>query len=80
MFHLIFRGDKFRTEFSHLDEIRSIIPETVRVMALTATATLATRKFIIKSLIMQKPDIIYVSPDKPGNYGSPHVVMMTLNV
>ena len=31
-------------------------------MALTATATLTTRKFIIKSLIMQKPDIIYVSP------------------
>ena len=45
-----------------MDEIRSIIPETVRVMALTATATLTTRKFIIKSLIMQKPDIIYVSP------------------
>ena len=47
---LIFRGEKFRTEFSHLDEVRSIIPETVRVMALTETTTKTTRRFIIKSL------------------------------
>ncbi len=40
-------GEKFRTEFSHLNEVQNIIPETVRVMALTATATTSTRKFII---------------------------------
>ncbi len=56
------RGEKFRTEFSHLNEVRSIIPETVRVMALTATATTSTRKFIINSLSMQMPEIIYVPP------------------
>ena len=59
---LIFRGEKFRTEFSHLDEVRSIIPETVRVMALTATATKTTRRFFIKSLSMQTPEIIYIPP------------------
>ncbi len=32
------RGEKFRTEFSHLNEVRSIIPETVRVMALRVAA------------------------------------------
>ncbi len=51
-----------RTEFSHLDEIRSIIPDTVRVMALTATATKSTRKCIINSLSMQMPEIIYIPP------------------
>ena len=56
------RGEKFRTEFSHLDEVRSIIPETVRVMALTATATKSTRKFVINSLSMQMPEIVYVPP------------------
>ncbi len=56
------RGEKFRTEFSHLDEIRSIIPDTVRVMALTATATKSTRKFIINSLSMQMPEIVYIPP------------------
>ncbi len=33
-------------------------------MALTATATLSTRRFIIKSLNMQKPAVIYVPPVK----------------
>ena len=57
------RIEKFRTEFSHLDEVRSIIPETVRVMALTATATKSTRKFI-NSLSMQMPEIVYVPPTR----------------
>ena len=60
----LYRGEQFRREFSHLGEIRSIIPECVRVMALTATATKTTRKFIIDSLSMQLPEIIYVPPVK----------------
>ena len=31
-------------EFLHLGEMPSIFPETVRVMALTATATITTQK------------------------------------
>ena len=61
--------------------IRSIIPECVRVMALTATATKTTRKFIIDGLSMQLPEIeiiyippvknniIYVVLDKPKDIG-----------
>lgn len=78
-FHFVYRGEKFRTEFSHLDEVRSIIPKNVNVMALTATATRSTRKMIIKSLCMQSPEVIYIPPvkgniiydviDKPKNIG-----------
>ena len=56
------RGDSFRTEFSHLGELRSIIPEAVKVMALTATSTKASRREIIRSLDMQKPELITVPP------------------
>ena len=47
-----------------MGEIRSIIPECVRVKALTATTTKTTRKFIIDSLSMQLPEIIYIPPVK----------------
>ncbi len=59
-----YRGNSFRREFSDLGEIRSIVSENVRLMALTATATLSTRKFILKSLCMQNPAIVYIPPVK----------------
>jgi ATP-dependent DNA helicase RecQ len=65
MFHL-YRGNSFRKEFSALSEVRSIVPETVHIMALTATATIATRSYIIKNLCMHRPTIVYVPPVK-GN-------------
>ena len=40
------------------------MPRRVRLMALTATATLSTRKFIIKNLNMQDTAIVYVPPLK----------------
>lgn len=58
------RGQAFRKEFADLGEIRSIVPRRVHLMALTATATLSTRKFIIKNLNMQNTVIVYVSPLK----------------
>ena len=36
---MLYKGDKFRTEFAQIGEIRCIIPARVNVMALTATAT-----------------------------------------
>ena len=57
------RGDSFRTEFSHLGEL-SIIPEAVKVMALTVMATKASRREIIQSIDMQKPELIIVPPVK----------------
>ena len=49
-----------RKEFSDLGEIGSIVPRCVHLMALTATATLSTRKFIIKNLDMQDTAIVYI--------------------
>ncbi len=59
-----FTGDIFRKEFSQLSEVRSIVPDTVNLMALTATATLATRKYVISNLCMQRPYIVDVPPAK----------------
>ena len=60
------RGHAFRKEFSNLGEIRGIVPESVNLMALTATAIASTRNFTIKNLGMRNPAIVYVPPFK-GN-------------
>ena len=60
----IFRGDNFRQEFSNLGEIRCLIPPSINLLALTATATVTTRKKIQCILGMKDPVIIAVSPDK----------------
>ena len=46
--------------------MRSLIPQRVRVMALTATATKSTRKVVINRLSMINPIIISVTPNKPN--------------
>ena len=61
VFYLYFRGDCFRCEFSRLGELRSVIPENVNVMALTATAIVSTRREILD---MQKPVIVSIPPIK----------------
>ena len=58
------RGDFFRREFSMLGEVRSLIPPEVRIMALTATASVKTRDRVIKILGMDNPCVISVSPHK----------------
>ena len=63
---IIFRGNFFRTEFSHLGEIRSLLSSSVHVMALTATATKTSRRAICRVLGMQAPLIISESPNKPN--------------
>lgn len=59
---ICFRGEAFRREFAQLGELRSLVPPGVHMMAMTATATNATRKAIFKSLHMIKPKIIYIKP------------------
>ena len=66
LFFFLFRGHAFRKKFSNLGEIRSIVPESVNLMALTANGTVSTRNFIIKNLSMRNPAIVYVPPFK-GN-------------
>ena len=60
------RGETFRREFSKIGEVRSIIPDRVNVMALTATATKATRKHVCRRLGMSAPVVISRSPNKPN--------------
>ena len=61
-----YRGDRFRVEFARLGEVRSLIPPSVNIMALTATATTATKKAIFKRLSLKDPYVVAVSPHKPN--------------
>ena len=57
-------GEEFRPEFKKIGELRSIVPKTVNIMALTATATVTSRLSIERILGMQKPVVVEVSPEK----------------
>lgn len=47
-------------------ELRSLLSSEVRIMALTATATVALREEVISILGMKKPAVIAISPSKPN--------------
>ena len=64
LFYLLCRGDDFRVEFSRLGEVRSLIPKGVHIMALTATATRSLRRAVCRTLGMDDPVVVTVSPDK----------------
>ena len=65
-FFLLYRGETFRAAFSQLGEVRSLIPETVNVMALTATATRDTHMAVCRTLGMVCPVIVSQVPNKPN--------------
>ena len=56
------RGQTFRREFSHISEIRSLMPPNVNMMALTATATTATCQKIVCALCMKRCYLITTNP------------------
>ena len=58
------RGETFRKEFLSIGEARSLVPDNVRMMALTATATRTTRQQICRRLGMVKPHIVTESPNR----------------
>ena len=60
----ICRGDEFRTEFSKIGELRSLIPTSVNIMALTATATSEVLKVVTERLSLDNPLIIGLSPSQ----------------
>ena len=60
------RGETFRKEFLNIGEARSLVPDTVRMMALTATATQTSRQQICKHLGMVKPFLLVESPNRPN--------------
>ena len=60
----VHRGDKFRTAFAQLGQLRSIIPSNVKVMCLTATATYGTFNAVCKHLSLVNPIIIGCPPHR----------------
>ena len=58
----VLRGDTFRKKFSRLRELGSLVSQSVRVIALTATATAAPRVAVIRSLELHNPLVISVCP------------------
>ena len=50
--------------FSQIGDLRSILPEGVHMLALTATATTAVFKAVKKRLALVDPLVIGISPDR----------------
>lgn len=57
-------GDQFRRAFSLIGNLRSLVPSGVKVLALTATATLDTYKCVVQRLSLQDPVLISVPPER----------------
>lgn len=58
------RGATFRAAYARLGEVRSIIPTSVHIMALTATVTKETFRVITVAMGMTHPHVISASPEK----------------
>ena len=54
----------FRRDFSRMAELRSLMPRNCNIMALTATANLATRKKVISNLEMSSCYVLAQNPNK----------------
>ena len=63
---LFFRGDNFCVAFSKLGTLRSIIPNHVNVLALTATSTQETFKCVKDRLAMKDVVLIGMHPGRPN--------------
>ena len=69
-FLAFFRGEKFRTEFANIAEIRALAPPGTNLMALTATANQKTMNSIMKSLNMVNYAIVLKLPSNPNIFYS----------
>ena len=74
------RGESFRTAFSRLSEVRNIVPSSVKLMALTATATTSTRKSVCHLLGMVQPCIVALSPNRVNIHYSVHKKEATVTI
>ena len=61
-----YRGDEFRLAFARIGELRSIIPENVGMMALTATVTKDMLTVIKERLSLRDPVLIGLPPSQPN--------------
>ena len=57
-------GDEFRVAFSQIGDLKSILPATVGVHALTATATTETYNVVCKRLAMENVELIALPPNR----------------
>ena len=60
------RGNTFRSVLLSIGELRSLLPPTVHMLALTATATANIRKKVINILGIHQPLLTYISPNRPN--------------
>lgn len=61
---LSFRGDEFRFAFAEIGSVRSLISQSVKILALTATATKETLESVKSRLSLQDPAVIGLPPDR----------------
>ena len=59
-------GGDFRVAFSQIRDWKSILPATVGVYALTATATTETYNVVCKRLVMENVELIALLPNQDG--------------
>ena len=57
-------GDEFRTAFSKIGSLRSLIPSNTNVMALTATCTTELFDVVTQRLAMESPTLVAMSPSR----------------
>ena len=60
----LFRGQTFRTVLDRIGEVRSILPDGLNIMALTATATKTLRYSVSRTIGMHNPFVIAIAPCK----------------
>ena len=69
----------FRETYSELHELRSLAP-SVKMIALTATATASTRKTIAEVLMMENAHIVYENRGKMNIAYSVHYMEKEISV
>jgi superfamily II DNA helicase RecQ len=57
-------GEKFRTAFGKIGDLRSVIPKDVNILALTATATMETYNIVSQKLCMVNPRLVALPPSR----------------
>ena len=57
-------GEEFRTAFAEIGDLRSLLPTTVNVMALTATATSETLDVVTRKLSLDNLTLITLAPNQ----------------
>ena len=60
------RGENFCNDFLLLGEIRSIIPSSTNVLALTTTASKVVFEAAVTTLHMRSPEVIAATPERPN--------------